>query len=147
MDLQKIKALIELIQETKIAEIKISEGDTVIHVKNQVAQLVATQSFEPLPILSQASPAKAPESNADDSVLKGHVLHSPMVGTAYLAPSPGAKDFVEVGQSVSVGDTVCVIEAMKMFNPIEADKSGKIKARLIENGQPVEFNQPIFIIE
>jgi acetyl-CoA carboxylase biotin carboxyl carrier protein len=147
LDLQKIKELIELVQETKIAEIEIREGETVIHVKNQVTQPVPTPAFASLPMPPVGLPEKAPESNTDDPLLKGHVLRSPMVGTAYLAPSPGAKDFIELGQLVSAGDTICIIEAMKMFNPIEADKSGKITARLVENGQPVEFNQPLFIIE
>lgn len=142
-DLQKIKELIELVQETKIAEIEIREGESVVHIKNhstQPPQLVQAQpTAAPLP----AAPPEEPE----DKLLKGHVLRSPIVGTAYLAPSPGAQNFIEVGQAVKAGDIICIIEAMKMFNQIEADKSGTITARLIENGQPVEFNQPLFIIE
>lgn len=146
MDLQKIKALIELVQETKIAEIEIREGETTIHVKNHVAQPMMQPMMAPLHSVPIAV-EKPAETSADDLLLKGHVLCAPMVGTAYLAPSPGAKEFVEVGQFVKEGDTVLIIEAMKTFNPIEADKSGKITARLVENGQPVEFNQPLFIIE
>lgn len=148
MDLQKIKELIELVQETKIAEIEIREGETTIHVKNQIIQPIAAAPLAapaPVPVAQVAE--KPAENSSEDLLLKGHVLRSPIVGTAYLAPSPGAKDFVEVGQMVKVGDIVCIIEAMKMFNSIEADKSGKIIARLVENGQPVEFNQPLFIIE
>lgn len=149
MDLPKIKELIELVQETKIAEIEIREGETVVHIKNQVAQPVVTYAQNPVvspqPVIMPAENAQ--EAASDQPLLRGHVVHSPMVGTAYLAPSPGAKSFVENGQRVEVGDVICIIEAMKMFNQIEADKAGVIGARLVENGQPVEFNQPLFIIE
>ncbi len=149
MDLQKIKELIELVQETKIAEIEIREGETVVHIKNQSAQPVMAYTPAPLPagMLPPVLPEKAQGTVVDEPLLKGHVVHSPMVGTAYLAPSPGAKSFVEIGQRIEAGDVICIIEAMKMFNQIEADKSGIIAARLVENGQPVEFNQPLFIIE
>lgn len=145
MDLQKIKELIELVQETKIAEIEIREGESVVHIKNQSAQPPITQYVSaPAPA---AAPAPEKPAEAEDNLLKGHVVRSPIVGTAYLAPSPGAQNFVEVGQKIEAGDVICIIEAMKMFNQIEADKSGTITARLVENGQPVEFNQPLFIIE
>jgi len=151
MDLQKIKELIELVQETKIAEIEIREGETVVHIKNQSAQPAMAYTPAPLPAGMlppvAALPEKAQGTVVDEPLLKGHVVHSPMVGTAYLAPSPGAKSFVEIGQRIEAGDVICIIEAMKMFNQIEADKSGVIAARLVENGQPVEFNQPLFIIE
>lgn len=152
IDLQKIKELIELVQETKIAEIEIREGESVVHIKNQSAQqTIAAPIVNAVPAAIQPSVSSASESTSpmavEDELLKGHVLRSPIVGTAYLAPSPGAQNFVEIGQSVKVGDTVCIIEAMKMFNQIEADKSGVITARLVENGQLVEFNQPLIIIE
>lgn len=147
MDLSKIKELIELVQETKIAEIEIREGETVVHVKNQVAQPSVTYAPNPIVPQAMASVEKVQDVVSDETLLRGHVVHSPMVGTAYLAPSPGAKSFVENGQRVEVGDIICIIEAMKMFNQIEADKAGVISARLVENGQPVEFNQPLFIIE
>lgn len=144
MDLQKIKELIELVQETKIAEIEIREGETVVHIKNQVTS--PQVAYAPAPLLP-AQVESSPPIPTQEPLLKGHIVHSPMVGTAYLAPSPGANAFVEIGQRVQAGDVVCIIEAMKMFNQIEADKSGIIGARLVENGQPVEFNQPLFIIE
>lgn len=147
MDLQKIKELIELVQETKIAEIEIREGETVVHIKNQIDQPLVTYAQPPLPVPGAAAAPEKLQEVVDEPLLKGHVVHSPMVGTAYLAPSPGAKAFVEIGQRVETGDVICIIEAMKMFNQIEADKSGVITARLVENGQPVEFNQPLFIIE
>lgn len=151
MDLQKIKELIELVQETKIAEIEIREGETVVHIKNQLAQPMVAYAAAPMPVSQPGaippSPEKPQETTPDEPLLKGHVVHSPMVGTAYLAPSPGADKFVEVGQRVEEGTVLLTIEAMKMFNQIEADKSGIIAARLVENGQPVEFNQPLFIIE
>jgi acetyl-CoA carboxylase biotin carboxyl carrier protein len=145
LDLQKIKELIELVQETKIAEIEIREGESVVHIKNHSTQ-PATQVLQAQPAAAPV-PAAAPPEEPEDKLLKGHVLRSPIVGTAYLAPSPGAQNFIELGQSVKAGDIVCIIEAMKMFNQIEADKSGTVTARLVENGQPVEFNQPLFIIE
>lgn len=143
MDLEKLKELIDLVQETKIAEIEIREGDSVVHIKNQSVQVAVPVA--PVPQVAVAAPEKVTES--EDKLLKGHVLRSPIVGTAYLAPSPGAQNFVEVGQFVEAGQTIMIIEAMKMFNQIEADKSGTITARLVDNGQPVEFNQPLFIIE
>jgi acetyl-CoA carboxylase biotin carboxyl carrier protein len=100
----------------------------------------------PVPV-EQAAPVTATESKTDDSMPSGHAVKSPMVGTFYTAPSPGTKDFVQIGDSVAEGDTICIIEAMKILNQIEADKSGKIKAILVENGQPVEFGQPLIIIE
>lgn len=149
MDLQKIKELIELVQETKIAEIEIREGESVVHIKNQSAQPPVTHYVSaPAPTAAPTPAATADKpAEAEDNLLKGHVVRSPIVGTAYLAPSPGAQNFVELGQKIESGDVICIIEAMKMFNQIEADKSGTITARLVENGQPVEFNQPLFIIE
>lgn len=139
MDLRKLKKLIDLVEESGIAELEITEGEEKVRITrhSQVAQQV-TYAQAPVAI---AAPAPAAEP-----VLEGHVVKSPMVGTFYRAPSPGAKSFVEAGQSVNAGDTLCIIEAMKLLNEIEADKGGVIKAILVENGQPVEYGEPLFVI-
>ncbi len=150
MDIRKVKKLIELLEESGIAEIEIQEGEESVRISRypQHAPVAA-----PLPVAAVAPaaiPAPEPAATtpaADSEAIKGHVVKSPMVGAFYRAPSPGASAFVEVGQSVKVGDTLCIIEAMKLLNQIEADKSGVIKAILVENGQPVEYDQPLFIIE
>jgi len=147
MDIRKVKKLIELLEESGIAEIEIHEGEESVRIsRNTVAAPaaapVAITTPAPAP-LAAATPIAAPTEES----IEGHVLNSPMVGSFYRAPSPGAASFVDVGSSVSVGDTLCIIEAMKLLNPIEADKAGTIKAILVENGQPVEYNQPLFIIE
>jgi len=152
MDIRKIKKLIEIINESGIAEIEVREGEESVRISRQT---MPTYAPMPMPANYAAMPAVEPAKAAGsadaekstDFGLKGHVLRSPMVGTFYSSPSPGAKSFVEIGQHVAVGDTLCIIEAMKMFNQIEADKSGKITAVLAENGQPVEFDQPLFMIE
>lgn len=145
MDLRKIKKLIELIDETGVSEIEIHEGEESVRIsRGQV------QSAMPAPIIQASAPiaTSAPtEEAAEDSSLTGHVVHSPMVGTMYVAHSPEAEPFVKVGDQVKKGDTICIIEAMKMFNQIEADASGVIKARLVENGAAVEYDQPLFLIE
>jgi acetyl-CoA carboxylase biotin carboxyl carrier protein len=146
MDIRKIKKLIELINETGIDEIEIKEGEQAVRISRRQA---TTYMHPPAPIVS-TKPAEAAtlvEPSDQHEAISGHIVRSPMVGTAYLSPSPGAKSFVEVGQQIQVGDILCIIEAMKMFNQIEADKSGKIVSRIIENGQPVEFDQPLFVIE
>lgn len=149
MDIRKVKKLIELLEESDVAEIEIHEGEESVRISR------ASQPIAAAPVMAAAAPvAAAPvmaapaaaEAPAEEKI-EGHAVKSPMVGTLYRAPSPGAKAFVEVGQSVNVGDTLCIIEAMKMLNQIEADKAGVIKAALVENGQPVEYDQPIFIIE
>jgi len=147
MDIRKVKKLIELLEESGIAEIEIHEGEESVRISRNT---VATPAAAPVAIttpapapLAAATPIAAPTEES----IEGHVLNSPMVGSFYRAPSPGAASFVDVGSSVSVGDTLCIIEAMKLLNPIEADKAGTIKAILVENGQPVEYNQPLFIIE
>jgi acetyl-CoA carboxylase biotin carboxyl carrier protein len=154
MDIRKVKKLIELLEESGIAEIEIHEGEESVRItRDAPASTAPVQYMAPPP--AAAAPAAAPaaaapaESSSDDgeSIPSGHAVTSPMVGTYYSAPSPGAPVFISVGDSVSEGDTICIIEAMKILNQIEADKSGKIKAILVENAQPVEFGQPLVIIE
>lgn len=150
MDIRKVKKLIELLEDSGVAEIEIHEGEESVRISRYSANAAPAVAAAPAPVVATA-PAPAPaaveaEAPADD-VPAGHQVKSPMVGTFYRAPSPGAKPFVDVGQQVSAGDTLCIIEAMKMLNQIEADKSGKIVAILVENGQPVEYEQPLFIIE
>jgi len=150
MDIRKVKKLIELLEESGVAEIEIKEGEESVRISRQgsmPATMYAPAPVMPAPAMPapSAAPAAAEVPKAEE--FSGHVVRSPMVGTFYRAPSPGAKSFVEEGQSVKVGDTLCIIEAMKLLNQIEADKTGTIKAILIENGQPVEYNQPLFVIE
>jgi len=153
MDIRKVKKLIELLQETGIGEIEIHEGEESVRISRHYnhpapAQIAYTAAPGPAAIAAPAtteSPAPAPA--AVQRAPDGHVVKSPMVGTVYLSSAPGEKPFVEVGKTVNIGDTLCVIEAMKMFNQIEADKAGVISARLIENGSPVEYDQSLFIIE
>lgn len=156
MDIRKIKKLIDLIDETGIAEIEIKEGEESVRlsrVPNNVSFPAPTSAAPmthhvavPEAPVSKPSEVKS-ESPEKDAVPAGHQVKSPMVGTMYLSPSPDAPVFVKEGQKVNVGDTLCIVEAMKMFNEIEADKAGVIKARLVDNGQPVEFDQPLFVIE
>lgn len=157
MDTRKIKKLIELVKETGIGELEIKSGDESVRISTQptqaqqpVQQVIATPTQATAPTPEKPTAAK-PEAEAEaepkHKAHEGHVLKSPMVGTVYLAPSPGAAPFVSVGQHVKVGDTLCLIEAMKMFNKIEADVAGVISARLIENESPVEYDQALFIID
>jgi acetyl-CoA carboxylase biotin carboxyl carrier protein len=153
MDIRKVKKLIELLEESGVAEIEIHEGEESVRI-SRASQTVAAAPVMAAPAPVAAAPAaapapaaEAPAAGATEEKIEGHVVKSPMVGTLYRAPSPGAKPFAEVGQSVNVGDTLCIIEAMKMLNQIESDKAGVVKAILVENGQPVEYDQPIFIIE
>jgi acetyl-CoA carboxylase biotin carboxyl carrier protein len=146
MDIRKIKKLIDLIEESDIAEIEISEGEESVRISRYSAA-APIQYAAPVAV---AAPAAAPVAAAAAPVeekISGHVVKSPMVGTFYRSASPGSPFFVEVGQSVSAGQTLCIIEAMKILNQIEADKSGKIKQILVENAHPVEYGQPLFIIE
>ena len=150
MDLRKLKTLIELVESSGIAELEISEGEERVRITRSLASVQqglapAAQTIiaNATPHSQTATPASAP---AKPAALEGHVVKSPMVGTFYRSASPGSKAFVDVGQSVNSGETVCIIEAMKLLNEIEADQSGVIKAILVENGQPVEFGQPLFII-
>ncbi|NJD06946.1 MAG: acetyl-CoA carboxylase biotin carboxyl carrier protein [Methylococcaceae bacterium] len=151
MDIRKIKKLIELIEESDIAEIEIKEGEESVRLSRYSSvpmQLAAAPVMASPP---QFAPARtATDSDGESEVAKepsGHLVRSPMVGTFYRAPTPGAKPFVEVGHRVSAGDTLCIIEAMKILNQIDADKSGVISKILVENAQPVEYNQPLFVIE
>lgn len=146
MDIRKIKKLIDLIEESDIAEIEISEGEESVRISRYSSSSAAPVQYVAAPAAAAvAAPAVAPA--AVEEKISGHALKSPMVGTFYRSASPGSAAFVEVGQSVSVGQTLCIIEAMKILNQIEADKSGKIKQILVENAHPVEYGQPLFIIE
>jgi acetyl-CoA carboxylase biotin carboxyl carrier protein len=152
MDIRKIKKLIELVEESGISELEITEGEESVRIHRGVtaAQLAAPMQFAPQPQLAPvaaAPPAAAAPTPEAAPAVSGHTMCSPMVGTFYRSSSPGVKSFVEVGQKVNVGDTLCIIEAMKMMNQIESDKSGVVKQILIENQDPVEFDQPMFVIE
>lgn len=145
MDLRKLKKLIDLVQESGIAELEITEGEEKVKIVKG-GRVVGETAVAPGAAPAAAAPAAAAAPEPAPPV-EGHVLKSPMVGTFYRAPSPGAKPFVEVGDSVKAGQTVCIIEAMKLLNEIEADKDGVVKAILAENGQPVEYGEPLFVIE
>jgi acetyl-CoA carboxylase biotin carboxyl carrier protein len=154
MDLRKIKTLIDLVQESGIAELEVKEGEESVRIcrhSGPVTQYVnAPPSAAPAPAaaIAQAATATAPAPAVDKPKAETrHIVKAPMVGTFYRCPSPGAKSFVEVGQTVKAGQTLCIIEAMKMLNQIEADKSGVIAEVLVESERPVEFDQPLFIIE
>ena len=150
MDIRKVKKLIELLEESQVAEIEIHEGEESVRISRMPTSVPAPAVIQAAPAaIPAAATAAAPVAEApaaEPAEPEGHKVTSPMVGTFYEAPSPGAKPFVEVGQKVSVGDTLCIVEAMKMLNQIEADKAGKVAARLVENGQPVEFGQSLFVI-
>src|SRR5262245_51263965 len=151
MDLRKLKKLIDLVQESGIAELEITEGEEKVKI---VKGGVVVASAAPVPVAvlpapaaspaAAGAPAAAPTEPAPGS--EGHVVKAPMVGTFYRSASPDAKPFIEVGGAVKEGDTICIIEAMKLMNEIEADASGVVKAILVENGQPVEYGQPLFIL-
>lgn len=149
MDLRKLKTLIDLVQNSGISELEISEGEEKIRIAKHLplpaatTVMMGTPAPAPMPSAPVAAAAPAPEATEPE----GHVVKAPMVGTFYRSGSPGAPAFVEVGQSVKQGDTLCIIEAMKLMNEIEADASGVVKAVLVENGQPVEFGQPLFVID
>jgi acetyl-CoA carboxylase biotin carboxyl carrier protein len=150
MDLRKLKKLIDLVEESGISELEITEGEEKVKiVKGGLAVVAPAAQVAPVHGLGGAteSRAAAPVPGApDEAEQEGHVLKSPMVGTFYRAPSPDAAPFAEVGQTVKEGQTICIIEAMKLMNEIEADASGVVKAILVENGQPVEYGQPLFVI-
>ncbi len=148
MDLRKLKKLIDLVQESGIAELEITEGEERVRINRSGNPMQTVMAMQQAPAAAPATaPAPAaPEAPAVPAAPEGHTVKSPMVGTFYRSSAPGAKSFVELGQSVSAGDTLCIIEAMKLLNEIEADQSGTIKAILVENGQPVEYGQPLFIV-
>jgi acetyl-CoA carboxylase biotin carboxyl carrier protein len=162
MDIRKIKKMIELLEESGIAEIEIKEGEETLriarvlpgqptYVTAPVAAPVAVSAVAPAPANAPSpapSPAEATGRAGELRVAAGeHIVTAPMVGTYYSAPSPGAKPFVELGDEVEAGQVLCIIEAMKMMNQIEAERAGRIKAMLVKNGEPVEFDQPLFILE
>ena len=149
MDLRKLKKLIDLVEESGIAELEVTEGEEkvrITRVNNNVPTYIQHSAPMQYAPAAPAAPAAAAAEIAVSAEPAGHAVKSPMVGTFYTSPSPGAAPFVTVGQSVNVGDTLCIIEAMKLLNEIEADKSGVIKAVLVEAGQPVEYGEPLFII-
>lgn len=148
MDIRKIKKLIELLEESGIAELEIKEGEESVRLCRYSALVPAAAPVAaPAIAPAQAVPAPAAVVEAADTVIDGHTINSPMVGTFYRSPTPGASSFVEIGSKVNVGDNLCIIEAMKMMNQIESDKAGKVVSILVEEGQPVEFGQQLFIIE
>lgn len=145
MDLRKLKKLIDLVEQSGISELEITEGEETVRISR-----ASHPVYAPPPVVHHVSAAPAPaapQAAPAAEEISGHVLKSPMVGTFYRSPSPGADPFVEVGSRVEAGNTLCIIEAMKLLNEIEADKSGVIKAILVENGQPVEYGEPLFVIE
>ena len=154
MDIRKVKKLIELLEESGIAEIEINEGEESVRISryssSAPAAPIPVQQYAAAPAPAPAAepaPAQAAEAEAASAEISGHTVNAPMVGTFYSASAPGAPDFVKVGDTVNEGDTVCIIEAMKILNQIESDKSGTVKAILVENAQPVEFGQPLIVIE
>jgi len=148
MDIRKVKKLIELLKESGIAEIEIKEGEESVRITQQlqasapVAQMHAAPPVAAVP----AEPSRGSVAEEAPKAIEGHTVNAPMVGTFYRASSPDAKSFVDVGQEVSAGDTLCIIEAMKMMNQIEADRAGVVSAILVENGEPVEYGEPLFVI-
>lgn len=148
MDIRKIKKLIELLDESGVAEIEIKEGEESVRISRQQNVIAAAPApIAATPVAAPIAAAPAPVAAAESSVPSGHKVESPMVGSFYRSSAPGSPVFTDVGQTVNVGDTLCIIEAMKILNPIEADVAGTVKAILVENGQPVEFGETLFIIE
>lgn len=157
MDLRKLKKLIDLVEESGIAELEITEGEEKVRISKSTPSMqisappAVTYSPQPaalaVPAAIASPPATATPATAAEILPQGHMVKSPMVGTVYRSSAPGSNPFVEVGQTVKEGDTLCIIEAMKLLNEIESDKSGVIKAILVENGQPVEYGEPLFVIE
>jgi len=148
MDLRKLKTLIDLVAESGIAELEVTEGEDRVRIaKFSPAPAAPTSSTTVMAAPAPASAAAAAPVPAPEPVPTGHVVKSPMVGTFYRSPSPGAAAFVELGQAVKPGDTLCIIEAMKLLNEIEAEVGGVVKEILVENGQPVEYGQPLFVID
>lgn len=151
MDLRKLKKLIDLVQESGISELEVTEGEEKVRIAKHYGAAPAAMQHYALPAgaPAPASAAAAPSAvnlDDEDEIEDGHVVKSPMVGTFYRAGAPGAKPLVELGQKIATGDRLCIIEAMKLMNEIEADASGVVKAILVENGEPVEYGQPLFVI-
>lgn len=151
MDIRKVKKLIELLEESGIDELEIHEGEESVRISRHSQQAAVPQQYYQAPVAAAPAPAPAAAAAASAEPAApaepaGHLVRSPMVGTFYRSPSPESPSFVEVGQTVKAGDVLCIVEAMKMMNHIEADKSGVIQAILVDNGQPVEFDQPMFSI-
>ncbi len=150
MDLRKIKKLIDLLEESNLTEIEIREGEEVVRLSRAATGTVAVPMAMPAPMPQFAAPVAAPAAPTATpnavSLPEGRIVRSPMVGTYYAASGPDAGPFVSIGQSVKTGDTLAIIEAMKMFNPIEAEFGGTVAAILVSNGQPVEFDQPLFVV-
>jgi acetyl-CoA carboxylase biotin carboxyl carrier protein len=154
MDIRKIKKLIELLEESGIAEIEIKEGEEAVRISRMPTGVHAVPTYAmpmPAPMAAPAPPAAAAAAAAETPAARPrpneHVVTAPMVGTFYASPSPGAKPFVEIGDEVKVGQTLCIIEAMKMMNQIESDKAGRVTSIMARNGDPVEFGQPLFVVE
>ena len=148
MDIRKVKKLIELLEESGVAEIEIHEGEESVRISRQVpGAQVAAAPMMMMPAAPAAAPPAAAAPPPEPEIPAGHIVKSPMVGTFYRSSSPGASAFVEIDSKVNVGDTLCIIEAMKMLNQIEADKAGTVSAILVENAEPVEYGQPLFVIE
>lgn len=147
MDIRKVKKLIELLEESQCTELEIREGEESVRI-SRASTIAQPAVYAAAPqVVASAQPQTTEAQPAAQKPVSGHTVKSPMVGTFYRSSSPDAKPFAEIGQSVKSGDVLCIIEAMKMFNQIEADKSGTVKAILVENGEPVEYHQPLFIIE
>ena len=144
MDLRKLKKLIDLVQESGISELEVTEGEEKVKIVKSGGAALAFAAPAPAPT---AAPVPGPAAAPAPAEIPGHVVKSPMVGTFYRSPSPGAKAFIEVGDTVKSGDTICIIEAMKLLNEIECDKDGVVKAILVENGQPVEYGEPLVVID
>jgi len=152
MDIRKVKKLIELLEESGISEIEITEGDDAVRISRYPSTSYAPPAAAVSPSVTTVTTSQPPAPAGEAEVEtppppEGHIVTAPMVGTFYASPAPGAKPFVQVGSEIQVGDTLCIIEAMKMMNQIEADKAGRVVSILVENGEPVEFGQPLFIIE
>ncbi|WP_392558474.1 acetyl-CoA carboxylase biotin carboxyl carrier protein [Orbus mooreae] len=151
MDIRKIKKLIELVEESGISELEISEGEESVRISRAIPQpAYPVQNIhvaQPTPNIVNTSIEQPAPVAAPSNTISSNAIKSPMVGTFYRTPSPDSKAFVEIGQTVNVGDVLCIVEAMKMMNQIESEKAGVVKAILVENGQPVEFDQPLFVIE
>ncbi|MGB4062696.1 MAG: acetyl-CoA carboxylase biotin carboxyl carrier protein [Azonexus sp.] len=151
MDLRKLKKLIDLVQESGISELEVTEGEEKVRIAKHYAMPAQPMMQQYAMPVGMPAPGAAPAASAvnlddEDELPEGHIVKSPMVGTFYRSPSPGADAFVQIGQTVKQGETLCIIEAMKLLNEIESDASGVVKAILVENGEPVEFGEPLYVI-